>query len=81
MGEWDRGSDDKGVQLFFLIIIALSLLYFGYYLAVLIYVVAMGGLFLILYFIPGTERIVTALIVILVFGLSISVITLMNLIG
>ena len=80
MGEWDRGSDDSGVQLFFFIIIALSLLYFGYYLALLIIVVAMGGLYLILYFIPGMERIVTALIVILFFGISISGIFLYNLI-
>tara|TARA_B110000305_G_C18947564_1_gene406785 strand:- start:176 stop:418 length:243 start_codon:yes stop_codon:yes gene_type:complete len=80
MGEWDRGSDDKGVQLFFLIMIALSLLYFGYYLALLIIVVAMGGLYLILIFIPGMERIVTALIVILFFGISISGIFLYNLI-
>ena len=80
MGEWDRGSDDWGTALFFFIIIALSLLYFGYYLALLIIVVAMGGLFLILYFIPGIERLVTALIVILFFGISISGIFLYNLI-
>ena len=80
MGEWDRGSDDTGTVLFFFIMIALSLLYFGYYLALLIIVVAMGGLYLILYFIPGMERIVTALIVILFFGISISGIFLYNLI-
>ena len=80
MGEWDRGLGDWGTQLFFFIIIALSLLYFGYYLALLVCVVAIGGLFVIMYFIPGIKRIVGPLIVILVFGLSIAVITLMNLI-
>ena len=73
-------GNDWGTQLFFFILFTLSLLYFGYYLALLIIVVAMGGLYLILYFIPGMERIVTALIVILFFGISISGIFLYNLI-